>query len=159
MLVAVAALALAMSGWLAAAPALAQTVPDAPTGPAARTVAVYTVTLEVARLGHLAETGLHQQGLELVHPGPEGDGEEADELARHALRAGPPLAGPLARVLHQLAAEAAPHRRHESSVLPLKRSYISTMKRLDSRESGPEGRAPKRKTGSARTYWKARSIS
>ena len=60
MLVAVAALVLAMSGWLAAAPALAQTVPDAPTGPAARTVAVYTVTLEVARHGHLAETGLHQ---------------------------------------------------------------------------------------------------
>ena len=36
-------------------------------------------------------------------------------------------------------AEAAPRRRHESSLFPLNRSYISTMKRLDSRERGAGG--------------------
>ena len=107
---------------------------------------------------HHAYSGGVQQLRQLLHRGTGRYAEEAHELPRDALGIEPVLAGLVVQVPHELAAEVVEVLGHSSRFFPVKRSYISTMKRLASRERGPLGLVPNLNSGSASTYWKARSI-
>ena len=99
---------------------------------------------------HMAEPRPPQQLLQTLQVRTTPYPEVAQERAGHVLRVG---GMPGEAVVQQAAAEALERPRHESSLFPVKRSYISTMKRLAPRESRPSGRVPTRNAGSVRTYW------